>query len=79
MFLEIFYVRNWYLMLVQEMFEGIRTWNVIDCELVKYLEEKDIEYLEAACLLHKIGLFSGKKGYHKQSYQLIMVSDSISF
>lgn len=38
------------------------------------LNDKDIEYVEAACLLHTIGLFTGKKGYHKRSYQMIMVS-----
>ena len=38
-------------------------------------EDKDLEYLEAACLLHNIGLYAGKKGYHKQSYQVIIVSN----
>ncbi|KAG9459568.1 hypothetical protein H6P81_004076 [Aristolochia fimbriata] len=36
-----------------------------------YLEGKDLEYLEAAILLHNIGLFIGKKGYHKQSFYII--------
>lgn len=38
------------------------------------LDDKDLEYLEAACLLHRIGLITGKKGYHKQSYNIITVS-----
>lgn len=38
------------------------------------LDEKDLEYLEAACLLHNIGLFIGKKGYHKLSHRIINVS-----
>lgn len=37
------------------------------------LDEKDLEYLEAACMLHNIGLYLGKKGYHKQSYNILMV------
>lgn len=41
------------------------------------LEDKDLEYLEAACLLHKIGLYVGKKGYHKQSYHIIMNGDHL--
>lgn len=43
------------------------------------LEEKDVEYLEAACLLHNIGLFTGKKGYHKQSFHIIMVCSTFAF
>lgn len=42
------------------------------------LEEKDVEYLEAACLLHNIGLFTGKKGYHKQSFHIIMVCSTLA-
>lgn len=41
------------------------------------LEEKDFEYLEAAILLHNIGRVTGKKGYHKFSYQIIKVYDFI--
>lgn len=37
------------------------------------LSTKDLEYLEAACLLHGVGLLNGRKGYHKQSYHMIMV------
>nr|GFC08057.1 HD subdomain, putative isoform 2 [Tanacetum cinerariifolium] len=36
------------------------------------LDDKDLEYLEADCLLHNIGLINGKKGYHKRSYHIIM-------
>ncbi|CAI9103495.1 OLC1v1001986C1 [Oldenlandia corymbosa var. corymbosa] len=56
----------------KEIFDGIRKLNVTaNNELLKNMEDRDIEYLEAACLLHKIGLIAGNKGYHKQSYQLI--------
>lgn len=58
------------------MFDGLRkryeSGNGSD-EFFVSLEDKDLEYLEAACLLHKIGLYVGKKGYHKQSYHIIMV------
>ncbi|XP_076932378.1 uncharacterized protein LOC143597884 [Bidens hawaiensis] len=52
----------------QEIFIGLRKWNKVDV----LLDDKDLEYLEAACLLHKIGLITGKKGYHKRSYHIIM-------
>ncbi|KAJ0870581.1 putative exopolyphosphatase [Helianthus annuus] len=52
----------------QEIFTGLRKWNKIDV----LLDDKDLEYLEAACLLHNIGLITGKKGYHKRSYHIIM-------
>lgn len=58
------------------MFDGLRkryeSGNCSDGFFVS-LEDKDLEYLEAACLLQKIGLYVGKKGYHKQSYHIIMV------
>lgn len=62
---------------MQEIFEGLKKLNEVDDDqkkLIASLDDKDLEYLEAACLLHTIGLFTGKKGYHKQSYQIIMVS-----
>ncbi|KAM3752505.1 hypothetical protein ACB098_03G024100 [Castanea mollissima] len=50
------------------IFEGLR-----ECEeIAASLNERDLEYLEAACLLHSVGLFMGKKGYHKQTYRIIM-------
>ena len=56
-------------MFVQVIFEGLR-----ECEEVAAsLNERDLEYLEAACLLHSVGPFMGKKGYHKQTYRIIMV------
>ncbi|XP_055816620.1 uncharacterized protein LOC129886105 isoform X2 [Solanum dulcamara] len=59
----------------KEMFDGLRkryeSGNCSDGFFVS-LEDKDLEYLEAACLLQKIGLYVGKKGYHKQSYHIIM-------
>ncbi|XP_059313270.1 uncharacterized protein LOC132064337 isoform X3 [Lycium ferocissimum] len=60
----------------KEMFDGLgkryESANGSDGFVVS-LEDKDLEYLEAACLLHKIGLSVGKKGYHKQSYHIIMM------
>lgn len=44
-----------------------------DDELSVSLDDMDLEYLDAATLLHNIGLYTGKKGYHKQSYRIIMV------
>jgi len=38
-----------------------------------FLNDKDLEYPGAACMLHNIGLYLGKKGYHKQSCGFIMV------
>lgn len=64
--------------IAKEMFEGLRKWNELGgCQnkLSCSLNDKDLEYLEAACLLHNIGIFSGKKGYHKQSYRIIMNGD----
>lgn len=39
----------------------------------EFLGEMDLEYLDAACLLHNIGMYTVKKGYHKQSYRAIVV------
>ncbi|XP_027158754.1 uncharacterized protein LOC113760395 isoform X1 [Coffea eugenioides] len=58
--------------ITKDIFEGIKKWNEVDNQLVVCFEDKDLEYLEAACLLHNIGLYAGKKGYHKQSYQVII-------
>ncbi|KAJ8572816.1 hypothetical protein K7X08_009327 [Anisodus acutangulus] len=64
----------------KEMFDGLgkkyESGNGSDGFVVS-LEDKDVEYLEAACLLHKIGLYVGKKGYHKQSYHIIMNGDHL--
>ncbi|XP_050224557.1 uncharacterized protein LOC126674190 isoform X2 [Mercurialis annua] len=57
------------------MFEGLRKWLLIADDQVKFslcLDEKSLECLEAACLLHNIGLSVGKKGYHKQTYRIIL-------
>lgn len=62
--------------LLQEIFEGFRKWIEIADNQVKvnlHLTKKDLECLEAACLLHNIGIFTGKKGYHKRTYRIIMV------
>ncbi|GJR72531.1 putative exopolyphosphatase [Tanacetum coccineum] len=42
------------------------------------LDDKDLEYIEAACLLHNIGLINGKKGYHKRSYHIIMNGENLN-
>lgn len=66
--------------IAKEMFEGISKWNELGDSGNKHadsLVDKDLEYLEAACLLHNIGLFNGKKGYHKQSYHIIMNGDQL--
>ncbi|KAL1546190.1 exopolyphosphatase isoform X2 [Salvia divinorum] len=41
------------------------------------LDHRDLECLDAACLLHNIGLYAGEKGYHKQSYRVIMNGDHL--
>lgn len=59
---------------MQEIFEELRKCEEFaDNQVIASLDEKDLEYLEAACMLHNIGHFTGKKGYHKQSYRIIMV------
>lgn len=61
---------------LQEMFEGLkRCEEFIDHpnKSMVSLDEKDLEYLEAAILLHTVGLVMGKKGFHKQSFHIIKV------
>ncbi|PPD69311.1 hypothetical protein GOBAR_DD33809 [Gossypium barbadense] len=61
--------------IAREIFEGLRKYKELDNDgiyLTVDLDEKDLENLEAACLLHNIGLSTGKKGYHKKSYHIIM-------
>ncbi|KAJ7977881.1 Ppx-GppA phosphatase protein (Exopolyphosphatase) [Quillaja saponaria] len=61
--------------IAKEIFERIRKFNELGKNKVEFaasLNEKDLECLEAACLLHNIGFVTGKKGYHKQSYHIIM-------
>ncbi|KAL5996309.1 hypothetical protein ACLOJK_026385 [Asimina triloba] len=41
------------------------------CDSMVFLDEKDLECLEAAILLHDIGRVFGKRRYHKQSYHII--------
>ncbi|PIN04242.1 Exopolyphosphatase [Handroanthus impetiginosus] len=60
----------------REIFEGLKKLNEPqdhneEEEVSMSLDDKDLEYLDAACLLHNIGLYTGKKGYHKQSYHII--------
>lgn len=60
--------------IAKEILEGLkRCEQFIDNQntSVISLDEKDLEYLEAAILLHNVGLATGKKGYHKQSYHII--------
>ncbi|XP_038988435.1 exopolyphosphatase-like isoform X1 [Phoenix dactylifera] len=60
--------------IAKELFDGIRRCGDLTNCLSKAaicLDEKDFEYLEAAILLHNIGLLIDKKGYHKRSYKII--------
>ncbi|CAH8357851.1 unnamed protein product [Eruca vesicaria subsp. sativa] len=59
--------------IAKEIFVGLRKCN--DFNVI--LDDKDLEYLEAACFLHNIGIITGKKGYHKQSYQIIKNGDHL--
>ncbi|XP_052194125.1 uncharacterized protein LOC127802390 isoform X2 [Diospyros lotus] len=64
----------------KEIFEGVRRWSELGAgqnKLGVSLNDKDLEYLEAACLLQSIGLLTGKKGYHKESYRMIMNGDHL--
>ncbi|XP_022719504.1 uncharacterized protein LOC111277363 isoform X2 [Durio zibethinus] len=66
--------------IAREIFKGLRKCKELDnngVNLTVPLDDKDLEYLEAACLLHNIGLFTGKKGYHKQSYNIIMNGNNL--
>ncbi|XP_065852559.1 uncharacterized protein [Euphorbia lathyris] len=65
--------------IANEIFEGLRKWMNAEGqdEINLHLDEKDLECLEAACLLHNIGLCAGKKGYHKQTHQIIMNCDCL--
>ncbi|KAL0384773.1 UNVERIFIED_CONTAM: hypothetical protein Sradi_2871600 [Sesamum radiatum] len=64
--------------ITREIVEGLRKLHELhndgndDGELSVSLDDRDLEYLDAATLLHNIGLYTGKKGYHKQSYRIIL-------
>ncbi|WOL03275.1 hypothetical protein Cni_G11995 [Canna indica] len=56
--------------IAKDLFDGIvRLDDHVDDQV--HLHETDFEYIEAALLLHNIGLLMGKKGYHKRSYKII--------
>ncbi|XP_010458199.1 PREDICTED: uncharacterized protein LOC104739511 [Camelina sativa] len=59
--------------IAKAIFVGLRKCN--DFNLI--LDDKNLEYLEAACFLHNIGIITGKKGYHKQSYHIIKNGDHL--
>ncbi|KAG7645646.1 HD domain [Arabidopsis thaliana x Arabidopsis arenosa] len=59
--------------IAKEIYLGLRKCN--DFKVI--LDDKDLEYLEAACFLHNIGIITGKKGYHKQSYHIIKNGDHL--
>ncbi|XP_074307834.1 uncharacterized protein LOC141642786 [Silene latifolia] len=58
----------------KEIFEGLKEYNnVTEIHSTGVsLQEEDLEYLQAACMLHNIGLYYGKEGYHKQTCSIIM-------
>ncbi|KAL9175101.1 hypothetical protein ABFS82_02G093900 [Erythranthe guttata] len=68
--------------IAREIFEGLMKSNQLyngndDNQLYVPLDDSDLEYLDAASLLHNIGMSTGKKGYHKQSYFVIMNGDEL--
>ncbi|XP_047980945.1 exopolyphosphatase isoform X2 [Salvia hispanica] len=67
-----------YAAIARDICEGLRKLNDNhDNKLSVSLDHRDLECLDAACLLHNIGLYTGKKGYHKQSYRVIMNGDHL--
>ncbi|KAL2941151.1 Exopolyphosphatase [Bienertia sinuspersici] len=61
--------------IAKDIFEGLRKYNknVADQLTVAMpFDESYLDYLQVACMLHNIGLYFGKKGYHKKSYSIIM-------
>ncbi|KAL7120028.1 hypothetical protein ACP275_02G098200 [Erythranthe tilingii] len=68
--------------IAREIFEGLMKLNQLyngndDNQLCVPLDDSDLEYLDAASLLHNIGMSTGKKGYHKQSYFVITNGDEL--
>ncbi|KAK6119031.1 hypothetical protein DH2020_047220 [Rehmannia glutinosa] len=69
--------------IARELFECLRKLNELHDngndgeELSVSLDDRDLEYLDAASLLHNIGLYTGKKGYHKQSFHIIVNGDHL--
>ncbi|KAF4389794.1 hypothetical protein F8388_009927 [Cannabis sativa] len=64
--------------IANEIFEELRKCDeLFDNEVAVCLDDKELEYVEAACMLHNIGIFTGKKGFHKQSCRIIMNSDHL--
>ncbi|RXH82186.1 hypothetical protein DVH24_036527 [Malus domestica] len=60
-------LRRW-----EETFEALRKFDhLTNIQVAASLDAKDLEYLEAACVLHNIGISVGKKGYHKHSCSII--------
>ncbi|KAK9161678.1 hypothetical protein Syun_008019 [Stephania yunnanensis] len=57
----------------KEFFSGLRRFH--QNKHILSLNEKDLECVEAACILHNIGQYVGKEGYHKQSYHMIKGGD----
>uniref|UniRef100_A0A803KNT8 Exopolyphosphatase n=1 Tax=Chenopodium quinoa TaxID=63459 RepID=A0A803KNT8_CHEQI len=60
--------------IAKDIFYGLRKYNKVFEDRITVelcLDEKDFEYLEAACMFHNIGLYFGKKSYHKQSCSII--------
>ncbi|KAM1525869.1 hypothetical protein ACFX10_010279 [Malus domestica] len=56
----------------EETFEALRKFDhLTNIQVAASLDAKDLEYLEAACVLHNIGISVGKKGCHKHSCSII--------
>lgn len=71
------------LLCVQEILAGLQTCRSgsTDCvsDVALLLNNDDAELLEAATILHYVGMFINHKSYHKHSHYLIKVRLKASF
>ena len=62
---------------VQEILAGLQTCRsgTTECvsDIALFLDDGDAELLEAATILHYVGMFINHKAYHKHSHYLIKV------
>jgi hypothetical protein len=65
------------MMWMQEILEGLQTCKLggRDClsDVSLLLQDEDKELLEAATILHYVGMFINHKSYHRHSHYLIKV------